>query len=146
MDTRYFLVMDGQTVIGRVNASRADWSGVDIPAIWQQVEASAADTPIGSVRQPDGSFVPPPPPVVARRLAKFAFLGLLTPAEYAAMFGQQSDPQLAYGVAMFQAAPDPFDIDNPLVAQMLDYCVQVNALSPARRAALWAGMEAAARA
>jgi hypothetical protein len=47
---------------------------------------------------------------------------------------------------MFQAAPDPFDIDNPLVEQMLDYCVQVNALSPARRAALWAGMEAAARA
>jgi hypothetical protein len=62
------------------------------------------------------------------------------------MFGQQSDPQLAYGVAMFQAAPDPFDIDNPLVAQMLDYCVQVNALSEARRDALWAGMEAAARA
>lgn len=144
MDTRYFLVMDGQTVTGHVNASRADWSGVDIPSIWQQVEASAADTPIGSVRQPDGSFMPPSPPVVVRRLAKFAFLGLLTPAEYGAMFGQQSDPQLAYGVAMFQAAPDPFDIDNPLVAQMLDYCVQVGALSAERRASLWLAMQAAA--
>lgn len=144
METRYFLVMDGQTVTGHVNASRADWSGVDIPSIWQQVEASAADTPVGSVRQPNGSFVPPAPPMVVRRLAKFAFLGLLTPSEYAAMFGQQNDATLAYGVAMFHAAPDPFNIDDPLVAQMLDHCVQVGALSAERRASLWLAMQAAA--
>lgn len=78
-----------------------------------------------------------------RRLTKFAFLRLLTPAEYAEMF-VQTDPLLAYGVACFNAAPDPFDIDDPLVGQMLDYCVQVGALTAARRAELWSAMEAAA--
>jgi len=81
---------------------------------------------------------------VRRRLAKFDFLRLLTPVEYAAMFGQQSDPVLAHGVALFHAAPDPFDIDDPLVESMLAYCVGSGALTQARKDALWAAMEAAA--
>lgn len=83
------------------------------------------------------------PVVSPRTLSKFAFLRLLTPDEYAAMF-VQTDPLLAYGMACFQAAPDPFAIDDPLVAQMLDYCVQTGALTQARRDALWAAMEGAA--
>jgi hypothetical protein len=81
----------------------------------------------------------------SRRLSKFTFLRLLTPAEYAAML-TQTDPLLAYGVACFQAAPDPFDIDDPLVGQMLGYCVASGVLTQARRDALWAAMEQAARA
>ena len=90
----------------------------------------------------DGTYTPPAPAPVLRRLSKFAFLRLLTPTEYSAMFGQQSDPMLAYGVAMFQAAPDPFNIDDPMVSQMLDYCVTVGALTPQRRTDLWLAMEA----
>lgn len=76
-------------------------------------------------------------------LSKFAFLRLLTPEEYAGMF-LPSDPVLAYGVACFEAASDPFRIDDPLVTQMLDYCVQAGVLTQARRDALWAAMQEAA--
>lgn len=75
-----------------------------------------------------------------RRLSKFAFLRLLTPAEYAAMFGS-SDPLLHYGVACYEAAPDPFDIDDPLVSIMLDGCVTAGVLTADRRASLWAHMQ-----
>ena len=78
-----------------------------------------------------------------RRLSKFTFLRLLTPTEYGGMFNV-TDPMLAYGVACFQAAPDPFNIDDPLVAQMLDYCVSSGVMTASRRADLWAEMEAAA--
>lgn len=113
---------------------------------WQQIPPNLVrveeDVPLGS-RYVNGIFIPPPPVAPLRLLSKFAFLRLLTPSEYASMF-TQTDPQLVYGVACFNAANDPFNIDDPLVPQMLDYCVAVGALTQARRDALWAAMEAAA--
>jgi hypothetical protein len=90
----------------------------------------------------NGLFTPPAAIVQPRLLSKFAFLRLLTPTEYALMF-TQTDPMLVYGVACFNAAPDPFNIDDTLVTQMLDYCVTSGALTLARKTELWATMEAA---
>lgn len=144
MNTRYFVEVRDGVVCNKLEASQADWSDVSIdPALTAVTAAVFATVSEGSTANADGTFTPPSV-VSVRRLSKFAFLRLLTPTEYAAMFGQQSDPMLAYGVAMFNAANDPFNIDDPLVAQMLDYCVQVGALTASRRAELWAAMEAAA--
>ena len=143
--TRYFFEFNNGVVAHKLTADRSDWSGVQVSQSLHEVdEATFVATPEGSVVNEDGTYTPPAPAPVVRRLSKFAFLRLLTPTEYSAMFGQQSDPMLAYGVAMFQAAPDPFNIDDPLVAQMLGYCVAVGALTQARCDALWAAMEAAA--
>lgn len=115
--------------------------------VWQQIPPNLVqadeDVPLGS-QYVNGIFIPPPPLPPLRLLTKFAFLRLLTPAEYAAMF-TQTDPQLVYGVACFHAANDPFNIDDLLVSQMLDYCVAVGALTQVRRDALWTAMEAAAQ-
>lgn len=144
METRYFLEMAEDVVKGSVMASRSDWATTTVPETWLQVSADVYQaTPQGSVRQPDGTFIPPSPAAPVRRLTKFAFLRLLTPTEYGAMFNQ-TDPMLAYGVACFEAAPDPFNIDDPLVVQMLDYAVVVGALTQTRRNELWAAMEAVA--
>jgi len=143
METRYFLELNGTTVVGHVIATRSDWDTTAIPSTWLQVTNDVyASTLRGSVQQADGSFLPPTPSMPARRLSKFAFLRLLDPTEYAGMF-TQTEPTLAYGVACFHVAPDPFDMDDPLVAQMLDYCVATGALTHARRDALWAAMQAA---
>ena len=141
---RYFLTIRNQVVVGKLQVERANWEEVDIPSdltevteqIFQTVEA-------GSTANADGTFTPPTPAPVVRRIRKYDFFRLLTPTEYGAMFNQ-SDPTLAYGVALFQSAPDPFNIDDPVVTQMLNYCVQVNALTQARKDELWAGMQAAA--
>jgi hypothetical protein len=77
-----------------------------------------------------------------RTLSKVAMLKLLTPTEYGAMFAV-SDPVLAQGVALFSAA-SAIDLLDPVVTQLLDYCVTVGALTHARRDALWAAMQAAA--
>jgi hypothetical protein len=144
METRYFLELDGGIVKGSVMAARSDWATVNIPLAWVQVTADIyANTPKGSIQNADGTFTPPTPAPVVRRIRKYDFFRLLTPTEYGAMFNQ-SDPTLAYGVALFQSAPDPFNIDDPIVTQMLNYCVQVNALTQARKDELWAGMQAAA--
>jgi hypothetical protein len=145
MVVRYFLqVSPGGLVHARLRAARAEWSDVEIPPDLREVSAATyAAVPDGSTANADGTYTPPAPVVAPRRLTKFAFLRLLTPTEYAAMFGPQDDPLLAYGVAMFNAAPDPFNIDDPLVAQMLDYCVQVGVITAPRRAELWGAMEAA---
>lgn len=125
-----------------VESTRCEGDDVRVPDGYLELTEDVwVNVPAGSRQSSDGTFVPPPK---SRVITKFVFLRLLTPTEYAAMFGQQSDPMLAYGVAMFNAAPDPFNIDDPLVAQMLDYCVSVGALTAARRAELWAAMEAAA--
>ena len=142
--TRYFLEYVDGLVANKLQADRSDWSDVVIPESLHEVdEATFLRTREGSTVNEDGTYTPPAPAPVLRRLSKFAFLRLLTPTEYSAMFGQQSDPMLAYGVAMFQAAPDPFNIDDPMVSQMLDYCVTVGALTPQRRTDLWLAMEAA---
>ena len=114
--------------------------------VWQQIPPNLVradeDVPLGS-RYVNGIFIPPPPLAPVRLLSKFAFLRLLTPMEYASMF-LQTDPQLVYGVACFNAAADPFNIDDPLVAQMLAYCVTVGALTQARKDELWNAMQVAA--
>ena len=143
--TRYFFEYNNGIVMHKLAVDRSDWFGVQISQSLHEVdEATFVATPEGSLANEDGTYTPPAPVPVVRRLSKFAFLRLLTPTEYSAMFGQQSDQMLAYGVAMFQAAPDPFNIDDPIVSQMLDYCVQVGALTAERRTALWSAMEAAA--
>jgi hypothetical protein len=145
MITRYFVEVRNGVVHNQLTVSRQDWSDVTIqPELTEVSEAVFATAATGATANADGTFTPQQAPTPERRLSKFAFLRLLTPTEYTAMFGQQSDPMLAYGVGMFNAAQDPFNIDDPLVAQMLDYCVSVGALTAARRAELWAAMEAAA--
>ena len=119
-----------------------DGTDVHIPAGYVEVdEATWSQVSAGYIKNADGTFSAPAPTV--RRIRKYDFFRLLTPTEYGAMFNQ-TDPTLAYGVALFQSAPDPFNIDDPVVAQMLNYCVQVNALTQARKDELWAGMQAAA--
>lgn len=144
MQTKFFLEIASGVVTGKLTAARQEWEGVEIPDALREVDAGTYASVVEfSTANADGSYTAPASSSGVRRLSKFAFLGLLTPQEYASMF-TQTDPQLVYGVAMFNAAADPFDIDNPLVAQMLDYCVSVGALTAQRRAELWAAMEAAA--
>jgi len=143
MQTRYFVEVREGAVHNQLTASRADWSGVTIaPALTEVSEAVFATAVEGATANADGTFTPPPDPAPVRRLSKFAFIQLLTPAEYAAMF-TQADPVLAQGAALFQAAVDPFNIDDPLVASMLAYCVGSGVLTQARKDALWAAMQAA---
>lgn len=141
MPSQWFAQLANDVVTATLLVSRDESDPV-----WQNIPVNLVradeDVPLGS-RYVNGVFIPPPPLASLRMLSKFAFLRLLTPIEYAAMF-TQTDPQLVYGVACFNAANDPFNIDDPLVPQMLDYCVAVGALTQARRGALWAAMEAAA--
>ena len=98
--TRYFLEYVDGLVANKLQADRSDWSDVVIPESLHEVdEATFLRTREGSTVNEDGTYTPPAPAPVLRRLSKFAFLRLLTPTEYSAMFGQQSDPMLAYGVA-----------------------------------------------
>jgi hypothetical protein len=140
MPLRWFVELEESVVINTLCVSRdaTDPAWATIPATMIPTET---EVPIGSTYA-NGVFTPPVPPAAPRLLTKFAFLRLLTPVEYAAMF-TQTDAQLVYGVACFDAAADPFDIDNPLVGQMLDYCVAVGALTQARRDALWTAMQSA---
>jgi hypothetical protein len=136
---QWFAQVNDGVVIASLLIDRA----ADDPA-WDNIPSNLIPTPyemaIGSTYV-DGVFTPPPV-VRPRLLLKFAFLRLLTPTEYGSMF-TQTDPMLVYGVACFNAAPDPFNIDDALVTQMLDYCVTSGALTLARKTELWATMEAA---
>jgi ferredoxin len=148
MEARLFFALTDDVVTGKISASRESWDDAPAQPDLLQVDADTFQSvSMGSrYESSTGTFTPPAPATTSRRLGKYAFVRLLTPSEYAAMFGQQSDSTLAYGVACFQAAPDPFDIDDPLVAQMLNYCVAAGVLTQARRDTLWASMEQAARA
>ena len=140
--TRYFFQIAGNVVEAKVTANRSDWSDVAIPAVLTEVDESTYESVVeSSTLNPDGTYTPPVK--TSRKLTKFKFLRLLTPAEYAGMFSQ-SDPTLAYGAACFESAPDPFNIDDPLVSQMLNYCVSTGALTQARKDQLWSEMQAAA--
>jgi hypothetical protein len=142
--TRYFFQCVSAVVEAKVTVNRSDWASVEIPAALTEVDESTyASVVEGSTANPDGTYTPPVMPARSKRLGKFTFLRLLTPTEYAGMFSQ-SDPTLAYGVACFEAAPDPFNIDDPLVGQMLNYCVSSGVLTQARKDELWAAMQAAA--
>lgn len=140
MPMRWFAQVNDGVVIASLLIDRA----ADDPA-WDNIPSNLIPTPyemaIGSTYV-DGVFTPPPV-VRPRLLSKFAFLRLLTPTEYASMF-TQTDPMLGYGVACFNAAADPFDIDNALVPQMLEYCVAIGALTQTRKDELWVAMQAAA--
>jgi hypothetical protein len=140
MRSQWFAQVTDNVVTASLLVSRDEsdpvWQNIPSNLIATEYEVAVNSTYV------DGIFTPPPPVVPPRVLSKFAFLRLLTPTEYAAMF-TQTDPMLVYGVACFNAADDPFDIDNPLVMQMLDYCVATGALTQARKDELWATMEAA---
>lgn len=75
-----------------------------------------------------------------RRLSKLALLSLLTPEEYQAVFLTE-DAALQFGVAQFQAAPDPFSIDDPRVQAMLLHIVTSGAFTTDRKDALWMAMQ-----
>ncbi len=61
METRWFLVMDGALVTGHITASNADWSAVVTPPTLLAVDQTTFwAVVVGSTRNPDGSFTPPP--------------------------------------------------------------------------------------
>jgi hypothetical protein len=87
----------------------------------------------------------PPPPVTVLRIKKTAFIDILTPTEYVAMLGPQTDPQLAWGVGLYDAASDPFLTEDPQVEMMLNYCASTGVLTQARANQIYAEMIAASK-
>ena len=145
METRYFFTFDGTLVVSHLEASQAEWS--DEPqAGLVRVDSETFDAVAnGSTLNPDGTYTPPPPPVTVLRIKKTAFIEILTPTEYVAMLGPQTDPQLAWGVGLYDAASDPFLTEDPQVETMLNYCASTGVLTQARANQIYAEMIAASK-
>ena len=145
METRYFFAFDGTLVVSHVEASQAEWS--DEPqAGLVRVDSETFDAVAnGSTLNPDGTYTPPPPPVTVLRIKKTSFIDILTPTEYVAMLGPQTDPQLAWGVGLYDAASDPFMTEDPQVEMMLNYCASTGVLTQARADQIYAEMIAASK-
>jgi len=141
MRSQWYAQVSNGIVIGTLLVNRDD-SDPDWAHIAPDLIPTDAEVPLDSTYA-NGVFTPPLPVTPPRVLSKFAFIRLLTPTEYVSMF-TQADPMLIYGVACFNAAADQFNIDDPMVTQMLDYCVAVGALTQTRKDELWTAMQAAA--
>jgi len=97
--------------------------------------------------QLDGTYDPatdtwtaPPPPVTVLRIKKTDFLNILTPDEYVAMLGPQTDATMAWGVGLYDAATDPFLTEDPRVEQMLNYSASIGDITQARADEIYATM------
>ena len=86
------------------------------------------------------TWTSPPPPVTVLRITKTSFIDILTPTEYVAMLGPQTDPQLAWGVGLYDAASDPFLTEDPQVEMMLNYCASTGVLTQVRADEIYAEM------
>ena len=74
------------------------------------------------------------------RIKKTDLLNILTPDEYVAMLGPQTDATMSWGVGLYQAASDPFLTEDPRVAQMLNYSASIGDITQARADEIYAAM------
>ena len=131
----------------------ATWSGGDIIPVAPDHTYVFIDTtttvPLpqeGDIYNPSTqTWTSPPPPVTVLRIKKTSFIDILTPTEYVAMLGPQTDPQLAWGVGLYDAASDPFLTEDPQVEMMLNYCASTGVLTQARADQIYAEMIAASK-
>jgi hypothetical protein len=86
------------------------------------------------------TWTPAPPPVSVLRIKKTDFLNILTPDEYVAMLGPQTDATMAWGVGLYDAASDPFLTEDPRVKQMLDYSASIGDITQVRADEIYAAM------
>ena len=129
----------------------AEWNGDGptgpIPPDDSFCFVDVTDTPdaqLGGTYNPaDDSWSAPPAPVVVLKTRKQDLIAALTPAEYVAMLGPQTDPMLAWSAAMFAAASDPFTLSDPRVGTTLAYCVSNGLLTQVRADAIAAALLAA---
>lgn len=145
METRYFFEFDGTLVVSHIEASQAEWSDEPQAGLVRVDSETFYSVENGSTLNPDGTYTPPPPPVTVLRIKKTAFIDILTPTEYVAMLGPQTDPQLAWGVGLYDAASDPFMTEDPQVEMMLNYCASTGVLTQARANQIYAEMIAASK-
>ena len=130
----------------------AEWNGVDPGPVAPDntyLFVDVTDTPSaqlgGTYDSTTQTWAPPPPPVTVLRIKKTAFIDILTPTEYVAMLGPQTDPQLAWGVGLYDAASDPFMTEDPQVEMMLNYCASTGVLTQARANQIYAEMIAVSK-
>ena len=75
---------------------------------------------VGDIYNPlTQTWTSPPPPVTVLRIKKTSFIEILTPTEYVAMLGLQTDHQLAWGAGLYDAASDPFLTEDPQVLSLI---------------------------
>ena len=94
----------------------------------------------GTYNPADGSWSAPPQPATVLRIKKTDFLNILTPDEYVAMLGPQTDSTMAWGVGLYDAATDPFLTEDPRVEQMLNYSASIGDITQARADEIYAAM------
>ena len=145
METRYFFTFNGTLVVSHIDSSQAEWPDEPQAGLVRVDSETFYAVPNGSTLNPDGTYTPPPPPVTVLRIKKSSFITILTPTEYVAMLGPQTDPQLAWGVGLYDAASDPFLTEDPQVEMMLNYCASTGVLTQARADQIYAEMIAASK-
>jgi len=94
----------------------------------------------GTYNPADDSWSAPPQPATVLRIKKTDFLNILTPDEYVAMLGPQTDSTMAWGVGLYDAATDPFLTEDPRVEQMLNYSASIGDITQARADEIYAAM------
>jgi hypothetical protein len=94
----------------------------------------------GTYTPADDTWAAPPPPVTVLRIKKTDLLNILTPDEYVAMLGPQTDATMSWGVGLYQAASDPFLTEDPRVEQMLNYSASIGDITQARADEIYAAM------
>jgi hypothetical protein len=87
-----------------------------------------------------GTWTSPPPTVMVLRIKKTDFIDILTPTEYVAMLGPQTDAMMAWGGGLYEAASDPFLTEDPRVEQMLNYSASIGDITQERADAIYAAM------
>ena len=99
------------------------------------------DAKLGGTYNPaDDSWSAPPQPATVLRIKKTDFLNILTPDEYVAMLGPQTDSTMAWGVGLYDAATDPFLTEDPRVEQMLNYSASIGDITQERADEIYAAM------
>jgi hypothetical protein len=126
----------------------AEWNGDGptgpIPPDNTYLFVDVTDVPeakLGGTYNPvDNTWSAPPAPVTVLRIKKTDFINILTPTEYVAMLGPQTDSTMSWGVGLYDAASDPFLTEDPRVKQMLDYSASIGDITQVRADEIYAAM------
>ncbi len=148
--TKHFIRKDGAGVVdGALTVTRDE-----ADPIWSTLPSELIDVTTHPDWRGDGSmlggsyaggtFTPPAP--APQMLSKAVFIGLLSDAEFAAMF-MPATPTIPHAKALAQwaAAATPFSLHDPLVAGLLAFAEGAGFITSLRKAAIVAAMHAAAK-